>query len=122
MKLLLAMNLSPTWLEFLEQHGYQAVHWSAIGDPRTTDRAIMDWARENSYVVFTHDLDFGAILAVTRGAGPSVVQVRAHDVLPAHLGPLVLAALAQFTEQLAAGALVTVDERAARGRILPLNR
>jgi hypothetical protein len=31
----------------------------------------MAWARENRYVVFTHDLDFGTLLAVTRESGDS---------------------------------------------------
>ena len=40
------------------------------------DSEIMAWASVNDFVVFTHDLDFGAILALTRAEGPSVVQVR----------------------------------------------
>ena len=35
--------------------------------------ALKRFARENDWVVFTHDLDFGAILAHTRTAKPSVV-------------------------------------------------
>ncbi len=116
------MNLSPAWIAFLERNGWQAIHWSSVGDPRATDRAIMDWARANEYVVFTHDLDFGAILAVTRAEGPSVLQVRAQNVLPEHLGEVVIAALRQFAQQLEAGALITVDEGTSRARILPINR
>lgn len=41
-----------------------------------TDEEIMRWARENGYVVFTHDLNFGVILAATRAQSPSVIQVR----------------------------------------------
>jgi predicted nuclease of predicted toxin-antitoxin system len=115
------MNLSPAWVAFLERNGWQAVHWSSVGDPRATDRAIMDWARANDYVVFTHDLDFGTILAVTRAEGPSVLQVRAQNVLPEHLGEVVIAALRQFAQQLEVGALITVDEGTSRARILPIN-
>ena len=82
----------------------------------------MDWARANEYVVFTHDLDCGAILAVTRAEGPSVLQVRAQNVLPEHLGEVVIAALRQVAQQLEAGALITVDEGTSRARILPINR
>jgi predicted nuclease of predicted toxin-antitoxin system len=116
------MNLSPAWVAFLERNGWQAIHWSSVGDPRATDRAIMAWARANDYVVFTHDLDFGAILAVTRAEGPSVLQVRAQNVLPEHLGEVDIAALRQFGLQLEAGALITVDEGTSRARILPINR
>ena len=71
MKILIDMNLSPDWVVLLRQQGWTAVHWSVIGDARATDRAIMDWALANSYIVFTHDLDFGTALALTHDAGPS---------------------------------------------------
>lgn len=90
MKVVIDMNLSPTWMAFFALHGWEAVHWSSIGDPRATDRAIMQWAQSNDAIVFPHDLDFGAILAATQASGPSVLQVRAHDVLPHTLVPSLL--------------------------------
>jgi predicted nuclease of predicted toxin-antitoxin system len=82
----------------------------------------MDWALANQCVIFTHDLDFGTMLAVTQAAGPSVIQVRAQDVLPEHLEGIVVPVLQQYETQLEAGALIVVDERKARLRILPLSR
>jgi hypothetical protein len=38
-------------------------------------------------------MDFGTLLALTRASGPSVVQVRAHDVLPEHLEDVVVTAI-----------------------------
>ncbi len=122
MNLFVDMNLSPLWIRFFERNGVDAVHWSSVGDPRAADRDIMAWARAHGYVVFTHDLDFGTILAMTHADGPSVVQVRVQDVLPENLGNIMLAALQQFAEMLAAGALVTIDESTSRARILPINR
>ncbi len=52
----------------------------------------MDYARANDYIVLTHDLDFGTILAATRGTGPSVVQIRNQDVSPDIIGVQVLSA------------------------------
>ena len=52
-KLLVDMNLSPEWIPALEKHGWQAMHWSDVGDPRASDRDIMDWAVAHQYVVFT---------------------------------------------------------------------
>jgi predicted nuclease of predicted toxin-antitoxin system len=80
----------------------------------------MNYAVANGYVVFTHDLDFGRILALTHALGPSVLQVRAENVLPDHLGDIVVAAFKQHEADLVAGALVVVDERKARVRVLPL--
>src|SRR6266446_4828647 len=82
MKLLLDMNLSPTWVRFLEENGFEAVHWSTTGEPTATDAVVMAWSRDRGFVAITHDLDFSAILATTEAVGPSVVQVRTQDVLP----------------------------------------
>jgi predicted nuclease of predicted toxin-antitoxin system len=119
-RLLLDMNLSPQWASQLARHGYSAVHWSTLGDPHATDTTIMTWARDNGHVVFTHDLDFRAILALTHPHGPSVLQVRGQDVLPDHMAPLIISALRQHEAALAAGAIIVVDERKSRVRVLPL--
>jgi len=39
------MNLSPEWVAFLHGHGFDAVHWSAIGAGNAPDAEIMRWAR-----------------------------------------------------------------------------
>ena len=62
MKIVIDMNLSPDWIDVLREAGHEAVHWSTEGSARATDREILAWARERGYVVFTHDLDFGAQL------------------------------------------------------------
>jgi predicted nuclease of predicted toxin-antitoxin system len=122
MKILLDMNLSPDWVPVLESAGFEAVHWSTIGNSSATDKVIMAWALTNDYIVFTHDLDFGTLLAMTQADAPSVIQVRSQDILPANLGNLVINALRQFQQELEMGALVTVDEAKAKVRILPIQR
>lgn len=59
---LIDMNLSPAWVKILVAAGHSAIHWSSIGLAAAPDVELFDWARKNVYVVFTHDLDFGAIL------------------------------------------------------------
>jgi predicted nuclease of predicted toxin-antitoxin system len=71
MKLLVDMNLSPRWIVALRGAGVEAEHWSEVGDPRAPDEKIMACAAAGGWVVLTHDLDFGAILAATRGDKPS---------------------------------------------------
>ena len=119
-QLLVDMNLSAEWIVELAQHGWSAVHWSTVGEPRAEDSEIMAWALANGYVVFTHDLDFGTMLALTRATGPSVLQVRGQNVLPEHMGSVVIAALRQHDADLAGGAIVVVEERKLRVRVLPL--
>jgi predicted nuclease of predicted toxin-antitoxin system len=120
MKLLVDMNLSPDWMKLLQQAGWEAVHWSKVGNPRADDSEIMAWARHHRHVVFTHDLDFGSMLALTQAQGPSVIQVRTQDVTPTGIGKLVTSALRQFEAELEKGALIVLDESRARARILPL--
>jgi predicted nuclease of predicted toxin-antitoxin system len=122
MKLLLDMNLSPVWVRFLEENGFEAIHWSTTGEPTATDAIIMAWARDHGFVVITHDLDFSALLASTEAAGPSVLQVRTQDVLPDAIGSDVVRALRDHRAALDQGAIVSVDELTARVRVLPIQR
>lgn len=120
MKVVIDMNLSPVWRETFELNGFEAKHWSEIGDPRAKDREILAWAREHGFIVFTHDLDFGHLLALTHAAGPSVVQVRSDDVLPSSIGSVVLRALRQHRDVLESGALIVIEPAHFRVRILPI--
>lgn len=119
MKILVDMNLPPRWVQVFAGVGWEALHWSQVGTPTASDREIMAWARENGYMVFTHDLDFSALLAATQGEGPSVIQVRTQNFLPEAIGDLVLKSMNQFRRELGKGAIITIDPRRARLRILP---
>ena len=122
MKILIDMNLSPDWIGVFRAHGWEAVHWSTTGDPRAADRILMNWARANGYAVFTHDLDFASLLAATQANGPSVIQVRAHDVLPSALSETVVRVLRKYERAIESGVLISVDETRTRARLLPLRR
>lgn len=121
MKILIDMNLSPHWVEIFKQQGWQAVHWSEAGDIKATDRVIMEWAKEKGYIVFTHDLDFGTLLAATHSGGPSVIQVRTQDVMPQSLGSRLVRIISKYKSILENGAFITVDEIKSRVKILPFD-
>jgi predicted nuclease of predicted toxin-antitoxin system len=114
------MNLSPRWADVLAYEGIEAAHWSKLGANNAPDSEIMAYANTHNYVVLTHDLDFGAILAATHGEKPSVVQIRAEDISPDVIGKQVIAALRQMTSELEEGALLTIDSNRMRLRVLPL--
>lgn len=120
MKLLIDMNLSPAWVDVFSGAGMQASHWSSVGDFNAPDSEIMKLARSSGSLVFTHDLDFGALLASTGAVGPSVIQLRSEDTRPATMSGVVLAALETHGDALAKGALVTIDPRRMRVTLLPL--
>jgi predicted nuclease of predicted toxin-antitoxin system len=119
-RLLVDMNLSTEWIPLLKAAGHEAVHWSEVGDPRAPDTELMTWAGSRGYAVFTHDLDFGTMLALSGANGPSVLQVRCLNVLPEVIGSLVLNLLGSYSDELERGALIVADERRQRVRILPL--
>ena len=119
MNLLLDMNLTPALCQSLGKEGWNAIHWSSVGDPRAEDEIIMEWAKVHGYTVVTNDLDFGAILAVTRASGPSVVQVRIEDLRPGKLAPLLIQVLRNYESAIATGALIVVDVANSRVRMLP---
>ena len=114
------MNLTPAWVGFFTSHGIEAQHWSSVGSPNATDEVVMSWARTSGHVVFTHDLDFGALLAIAGSTGPSVIQVRAQDVLPDAIGLRVLEVLQKLEPEIERGALVVLDDANARVRVLPV--
>jgi len=120
MKLLLDMNISPDWCELFSSEGIESVHWSTVGDPDAPDRELLTWARDHGYVVFTHDLDFGAILANTGFESPSVIQIRIQDIHPRTAGHFVLENINRFAVELGAGALISIDRERTRARILPI--
>jgi predicted nuclease of predicted toxin-antitoxin system len=120
LKILIDMNLSPAWAGVLRAAGHDAVHWSSIGRAEAEDEVLMAWALQQGHLVLTIDLDFSAILAATRAEGPSVLQVRTNAVAPSMLAERLLAALVRFEGALLAGAIITIDERRERARILPI--
>ncbi|MDD1620860.1 MAG: DUF5615 family PIN-like protein [Methylococcaceae bacterium] len=122
MKILLDMNLSPSWAPLLIDAGFDAVHWIQLGPVNAPDNELFEWARSNDAIVFTHDLDFGTLLALTGAESPSVFQIRTQDVTPAVLGPRAISMLRRFERELGEGALIVADELRERVRLLPLSR
>jgi len=43
MKILIDMNLSPLWVNIFAKQNIEAIHWASVGDPRATDRVIMEF-------------------------------------------------------------------------------
>lgn len=121
MKILIDMNLSPAWVPALREAGFESVHWSELGGPDASDETICKYARTQGYILFTHDLDFGAILASTHACAPSVLQVRTQNVDPDHLCRTVVTVLHGCREYLDSGALISLDESTHRIRILPID-
>jgi len=121
-KLLVDMNLSPSWVDRLARYGFETVHWSTIGAATAPDVEILAWANEHEFVLITNDLDFSAILAAGAVTGPSVIQLRTQDLLSDAAVSIVVNALEAHREAIERGALLSIDEAGSRVRMLPLRR
>jgi predicted nuclease of predicted toxin-antitoxin system len=122
MKILIDMNLSPDWVSYFAKEEIEAIHWSRVGNASAKDREIMEYALANDFVVFTHDLDFGTILAATQADAPSVLQIRTQETFAGVIGNVVMEGIARFREELEAGALVSIDMQRSKVRILPIRK
>jgi predicted nuclease of predicted toxin-antitoxin system len=90
-----------------------------VGVADASDEEILSYAARERMVIFTHDLDFGALLARSGADVPRVVQLREADTNPARVGERMVESIAQCADLLEQGALVTVDLRRSKARALP---
>ena len=121
MRVLVDMNLTPRWVQFLRDAGHEAIHWSSVGSDSAKDREICAYARQSVYVILTNDLDFPQILAHTKQDAPSVVLLRGEPLVPEVRGSALLGALQECEAELSQGAIVTLDwADKPRARVLPL--
>jgi len=115
------MNLTPRWVQVLVAAGHEAIHWSAVGDSGESDWVICEYARERGFVLVANDLDFPRILAHTLDRKPSIILLRGEPLVPELRGEGLISAIAACSEDLDAGAILTLDwSDRPRARLLPL--
>jgi predicted nuclease of predicted toxin-antitoxin system len=120
LSLLLDANLPPSLTARLTVSGVTAVHVGENGLGTASDEEIVKHARAGSHILVTHDLDFSRILAASGDTAPSVIVLRVRKPTPAALATCINTALSRATEDLLAGAIVTVEDLAIRVRMLPV--
>ena len=120
MKLLVDMNLPPRIADLLNDKGMEAVHWYGIGTPNATDSEILSYAHQHGYVVLTCDLDFTALLAASQDKSPSILQIRGHGFHAEELSNLIVSVITQNISEIKKGAIVSIDSKRARVKLLPL--
>jgi uncharacterized protein with PIN domain len=120
MKFLIDMNLSPLWVRFLAGNGFDSVHWSSIGLSSAPDTEIMDYAAANQMIVFTHDLDFGALLANRKTSGRASFKFARRMSSRRRLAISCCALCAPAAPNSRTEPLVTVDPNRHRIRLLPI--
>jgi len=120
MKLLVDMNLGTGWAPILRDAGWETLFWRDVGAAAAPDDLIATWAIDHGYVVITQDLGFVTIVREAQ-RNLSVVLVRARkSALPVHFANILVPSLRRYATQLEIGAILVVDERRQRIRMLPL--
>jgi len=116
------MGISVRTVGALNELGHDAVHAREIGLSRATDTTILERARSEGQVVLTVDLDFGQLLAASSQITPSVVIFRMRDQTPGSITPRLLRVIAERSRELESGAIILVEDRRYRVRLLPIGR
>ncbi|MEA2008977.1 MAG: DUF5615 family PIN-like protein [Chloroflexota bacterium] len=120
MKFLADMGISPHCVAFLRERGYQATHLYEIGLERMSDANILEKARRENFVVLTHDLDFGELIAISGAKLPSVVTFRLRNMKPNNVNRYLQNLVSQHQDALEEGAVFSVTENYIRVRKLPI--
>jgi predicted nuclease of predicted toxin-antitoxin system len=119
-KLLLDVNVSRRVGALLVRGTFDVAMVSEIMDPRSSDEAIIAEALTLSAVIITRDQDFSAILAVTGAGKPSLINLRLSYVEPRRIATVIADVIKTFSDDLEAGAIVTVDDNRVRIHRLPV--
>ena len=114
------MNIPLKYSALLGKRGVESLRWSDVGSPYASDEEIMAYARNNNLIVLTYNLDFGAILSATHELKPSIVQIRASVMFADRAVDMITSATKQNTTELKKGAILSIDLKKARLRLLPL--
>ena len=120
MKFLLNMNLPRELGRRLASFGHEWRHVGDIGLASVPDEQVVAEARRTREVILTHDLDYGAILAFSGDDAPSVITIRIANTRPDHLLTRLTAVLPEVEQALVQGAIVSIEDAAARVRRLPI--
>lgn len=121
MRFLIDASMSPVVVQELRRAGHDAVHVGEVLRLDAPDADILEYAARDARVLVAADTDFGDLLAARQGTEPSVVLFhRQAGRRPREQAALLLANLPAVESDLAAGAVVVIEERRLRVRALPI--
>jgi len=106
--------------DWLRSEGHDAVHLRDQGLYRMPNREIFEKAFSEDRIVLTSDLDFGEIAAALRGTAGKVLLLRLQNSRAANVIRRLSSVLPRVERDLAAGAVVIVEESRHRVRPLPI--
>ena len=95
---------------WLNSHGHEAIHLRDQGLQRLPNGAIFDKGIAESRVIVTFDLDFGEIVALSKGRKTGVVLFRLRNTRVSFVIQRLSEVIAECSDALARGAVVIVEE------------
>ena len=119
MRFLADMGVSIRVVEWLRNNGHDAKHLREEGLHRMPNGEIFAKAIHDNRIIITFDLDFGEIVALSKGKKTSVIVLRLHNTRTSHLIRRLSIALQDTAESLENGAVVVIEESRHRVRFLP---
>ena len=120
MRILADMPISPRTAEFLRGLGHEVVHAMDLGMARAADEEIVEYAKSRGMSILTEDLDFGAILAVTREMEPGVIILRLGNWRREQIESRLQRVLEELSEDSFRNSIATVERSRVRFRRLPI--
>ena len=118
MQFLADMGVDIRVVEWLRNNGHDAKHLREEGLHRMPDGEIFTKAIRENRIIMTFDLDFGEIVALSKGKKTSVILFRLHNTRTSYLLRRLSAVLKDTTKALEEGAVV-VEESRHRVRCFP---
>ena len=119
MRFLADMGVSHRTVAWLRDAGHDAVHLRDQGLQRLPNGEIFAKAVAEGRVILTFDLDFGEIVALSRGQRVGVVLFRLKDTTTPFLNQRLATVLADAEAALCDGAIVVVEDSRHRVRRFP---
>ncbi len=118
--ILLDQGLPRSAASLLRDEGWDVLHTGDIGLSKSTDRQILEFARNEQRAIVTLDSDFHTILALTSASTPSVIRIRLEGLRGPDLALLIKRIWPRIESQVKKGAMVTVTESGIRIRNIPV--
>jgi len=119
-RVLVDMNIPLDYSYLLKEKGVEVILWYEVGSPMAQDEELIRYANNNNCVILTYDLDFSAILSMTRILKPSIIQLRISYISADRAVDMIVAAMQRYSSELDQGAILSINPKKARVRLLPL--
>ena len=119
MRFLADMCMDVRVAAWLNSQGHDATHLRDEGLQRLANGGIFEKAIAESRVVVTFDLDFGEIVALSKGRKAGVILFRLRNTRTAFVIQRLSEVIAECADALKRGAIVIVEESRFRIREFP---